>query len=72
MPVLSEMVPPPCQNIICGNIMTKNVVSLYNVDTVENVIRALRTKHHTFPLLNASGNIVGLIPRNFIMVLLKH
>ena len=72
MPILSEMVPPPCEGIICGNIMSKNVVCLKNVDSVANIMRVLKTKHHTFPLLNIHGNIVGLIPRNFIMVLLKN
>lgn len=52
--------------------MSKHVVSLRNVETVQNITKALRTKHHTFPLLNIHGNIVGLIPRNFIMVILRN
>ena len=52
--------------------MSKRVKSLNNVDSVSNIMAALRTKHHTFPILNVHGNIVGLMPRNFIMVLLKN
>jgi CBS-domain-containing membrane protein len=52
--------------------MSKRVNYLNNVDTVSNIMTALKTKHHTFPILNVHGNIVGLMPRNFIMVLLKN
>lgn len=43
-----------------------------NVDTVNNVMKALRTSHHGFPVVNQLGNIVGLIPRNFILTILEN
>ena len=52
--------------------MSKHVVSLKNVDSIQNIMKALKTKHHTFPLLNIHGNIVGLIPRNFILILIRN
>lgn len=30
------------------------------------------TSHNSFPVVNKAGNLIGLIPKNFIIVLLKH
>ena len=32
----------------------------------------MNNKYSTFPILNSSGNIVGLIPKSFIIVLLEN
>jgi len=42
------------------------------VDTLKNIGEALKTGHHSFPVLNAAGNLIGMIPRNFIIVLIKN
>ena len=52
--------------------MSKNLNTLLNVDTVQNVLEAINSGHHGFPVLNHLGNVVGLIPRNFIVVLLEN
>ena len=43
---------------------------LKRVDTVENIYRALKTGHHAFPVVNAAGNLIGLVPSNFLIILI--
>lgn len=52
--------------------MASNLVTLQRVDTLENIAKALNSGHHSFPVLNAAGNLIGMIPRNFIIVLLQN
>ena len=52
--------------------MAKDVITLESIDTVENVLNALKSGHHGFPILNKKGNVTGLIPRNFIIVILRN
>lgn len=70
MPMLKDSVPPPCEAVIASQIMSKNVVTLQNVETVQNVLAACRSTHHAFPILNSRGNVVGLAPRNYAVTLL--
>lgn len=48
-------------------------VVLNILDTVENIRDVLTSNdHHAFPLINSEYKLVGIIPRNFIIVILKH
>ena len=51
--------------------MSQNTVNLNLVATVENIYQALKTSHHGFPVVNSSGRVVGLIPKNFLMILIN-
>jgi len=72
MPIIKDVIPPPCEGIIASQIMSRNVITLQNVDTVQNILGAAKTSHHAFPILNSRGNMVGLIPKNYIIILLEH
>lgn len=72
MPILKDRVPKQCEHITAQKIMSKNLNTLLNVDTVQNVLEAINSGHHGFPVLNHLGNVVGLIPRNFIVTLLEN
>ena len=52
--------------------MSKKLVTLKNVESMKNVMKALRSGHRAFPVMNNVGNVVGVIPRNFIMTLLEN
>lgn len=71
MPVIKDQVPPVCRNILAENVMCKNLVTLNNVSNLKDIAKALSTKHHAFPVLNSKGNFVGLIPRNFLLILVS-
>jgi len=72
MPILVEEVPIPCQKIIAEKIMARAPITCRNIETVENIKAALLTSHHGFPVMNSKGNVVGLIPKNFLIVLIKN
>jgi len=71
MPILVEDVPIPCQKIIAEKIMARHPITCRNIESVENIKSALLSSHHGFPVMNSRGNVVGLIPKNFLIVLIK-
>ena len=71
-PVLQDWIPEPCQMIIAEKIMSPDIVSLERVSTLRAIKDALNTNHHSFPVLNAKGNLIGMMPRNFIITLLQN
>jgi len=71
MPILVDKVPRPCKKIIAEDLMARKLVTLKCVDNLENIEKALTTgNHHGYPVLNSRGECIGLIPRNFIIVLI--
>lgn len=72
LPIITDKIPPPCEDLKAGDIMAENPICLKAVDTVENIKHVLTTtNHHAFPLLNSQGQLVGLIPRNYIIIILQ-
>lgn len=71
MPLIKDSIPPPCEAIIATQLMNRDVVTIKNVDTVQNLLAACKTSHHAFPVLNSRGNVVGLMPKNYILTLLE-
>lgn len=71
MPILVNQVPYANEHIIAEDIMASKVVTLKQVDKVENILEALKTTHHGFPILNQRGIVTGLIPKNFIIIILR-
>ena len=71
MPMIKDSIPPPCASIIASQVMSSRIVTLQNVDTVQNIMAALKTSHHAFPILNSRGNVVGIIPKNYVITLLQ-
>lgn len=72
MPLLKhENVPDQCRLIRAEEIMSKKVISLGGVSTVKKIHEALKSPHHGFPVLNMENQVIGLIPKNFLIVLIK-
>lgn len=73
MPIISDKIPGPCRNLKAGDIMNPYPKTLQTLDTVEHVGEIITSaNHHAFPLVNRNDKLVGLIPRNFIIVMLLH
>jgi len=51
--------------------MCKDLVTLQNVSSLKDIGAALLTNHHAFPVLNSKGNFVGIIPRNYLLILVQ-
>ena len=70
MPILKKEVPKCNREIRAEQIMAKKVVSIKSVDTVKRIFEALKSPHHGFPVLNMSGQVIGLMPKNYLIVLI--
>jgi len=70
MPLIRDWIPEPCQNLVAENVMSKQVVTLKNVCKLSDIKTAISTNHHAFPVINSKGNFVGILPRNFLLILL--
>ena len=52
--------------------MSHHPVTVEGIIAVQYLQKLLQTGHSSFPVMNSSGNIVGVIPKNFIIVLLQN
>lgn len=72
MPILLDKVPRPCKKIIAEDLMARELVTIKCVETLENIEKALTNEnHHGFPVINSRGDCIGMIPKNYIIVLLQ-
>ena len=71
MPILKKSVPACNREIRAEQIMAKKVIAIKSVDSVKKIFEALKSPHHGFPVLNMNGQVIGLIPKNFLIVLIK-
>lgn len=51
--------------------MATDVVSFGSVESVSVIGEALDSGHKGFPILNDTQNLIGIIPANFVVILLK-
>ena len=52
--------------------MSPQVVTVEGIVSVGYLMKILDNDFSTFPVLNSSGNVVGLIPKSFIVVLIEN
>ena len=53
--------------------MSKHLECVEGVGKVRDIISLLRDSNHgAFPVVNINGNVVGMIPRNFLFVLIEN
>jgi len=71
MPIITDQIHESVKYVRAEEIMTNKVESLTLVDSISNIQKALKTSHHGFPVLNMSGRVVGLISRNFLIIILQ-
>lgn len=71
VPMLIDKVPKGNQNLRAKVIMRENPYTLKTVSTVLELKDALSLGYKSFPLLNNSGQLVGMISSNFLVVLIK-
>lgn len=50
--------------------MANNPIYLRSVDTVKRIHEAIKSPHHGFPIVNLSGQVIGLISKNYLIVLI--
>lgn len=71
VPFLLDEVPEANKTLSARVVMNDKLVTLFSLPTVKEVLKALQTGHPSFPVENRSGQLVGKIPSNFLIVLIE-
>jgi CBS-domain-containing membrane protein len=75
MPILSNHgVRECCKNLKADYMMERQVDVFRPVETIQNIKKILEdeeSNHHGFPIVNNKGALIGIIPRNHVINILK-
>lgn len=71
MPILRNHAPKRTKLMKAREFMTPAPLFVEGVSSVKRISEVLQTSCHSFPVLNMSGNIIGIIPKNFLIVLVE-
>lgn len=69
LPVLTGSCPPRNRDKKAAEIMGKDPITVTTIAEMRQIQRALDSEHNGFPVLNTAGHLVGLIPKNMLLVL---
>lgn len=73
LPFLREKIPVHARHLHAWEIMTKDPVIVEGIASVSRIAEIIKDdKYNMFPVLNMAGNIFGLIPKNFLVILVEH
>lgn len=75
MPLLRNHVPEANKNLRIKEVLDKtpqNIEVVESVCQVERLAEVLCMPFSTVPVVNMAGRIIGLIPKNFVIVLLEN
>tara|TARA_B110000285_G_scaffold53529_1_gene61023 strand:- start:83 stop:607 length:525 start_codon:yes stop_codon:yes gene_type:complete len=70
MPILIPGVPHCNRLVRAEQFMSKDVVAIRAVESLDNIYKACQTEHSAFPVTNRSGRVVGLISKNYLITLI--
>jgi len=71
IPFLGDRYPSAFSFVRAEEIMSRQVHTLRIVSSMEELNRAYKSDFSGFPVLNESGNLVGIVPRRFIGILIE-
>jgi len=71
MPILRNHAPKKTKHKKAREFMTPAPLFVEGVSSVKRISEVLQTSCSSFPVLNMAGNIIGLIPKNFLIVLVE-
>jgi CBS-domain-containing membrane protein len=75
MPVLANFgVRECCANLRADYVMARDVKTVRAVESVSNIKKLFEddtSNHHAFPVVNQKGMLVGIIPRNHMINIIK-
>jgi hypothetical protein len=78
MPVLRNHVPKENKNIRVRDLIEclfdgdQNLEVIESVTTVEKLTEVLNSHYSTIAVVNLYGSLIGLIPKNFVIVLIEN
>jgi hypothetical protein len=72
LPLLRNHCPKSQRKITALEIMSPLVLTVEGIVSVDYLRDILKKPFNNYPVLNSSGNIVGMIPKHFLIVLLEN
>ena len=63
--------PKTQRDITAFQIMSHNVVTVEGIIAIDHLAKILQRPYSSFPVVNSSGNIIGIIPKNFLIKLIE-
>ena len=72
VPMLKSSVPNENVNLRARVVMKENPVTLQNVTKVSDIAHALKFGFRSFPIMNMSKQLVGMISSNFLITLIEN
>lgn len=72
LPLLRNHVPKSQTETTAYQIMSALVLTVEGIVSVEYLVDILQKPFSTYPVLNSAGNIVGVMPKNFLIVLIEN
>lgn len=72
IPLLRNYCPKSQRDVTAFQIMSHNPVTVEGIIAVQYLTKLLQSGFSSFPVMNSSGNIVGVIPKNFLIVLIEN
>jgi hypothetical protein len=75
MPLLRNHVPKANANMYVKDIISKNPLGVQVVEsvcTVERLAEVIQGDFNSIPVVNMSGKTIGIIPKNFVIVLIEN
>ncbi|MGP8320979.1 MAG: CBS domain-containing protein [Methanosarcinaceae archaeon] len=68
---ISDSAKNKCPDVSIAEIMSKDVITVAEDETLENIIKIFEEHHfHTYPVLSADGELVGVINQNIVLEVL--
>lgn len=71
MPFLKGTCPIETADLKAQKVMSKSLITVPSIADMQSFQKALSSEHNAFPVLNTSGNLVGIIPKSIINVLVQ-
>ncbi len=71
MPILKGTCPIETAGIKAHKVMCKSLITVPSIADMQSLQKALSSEHNAFPVLNTSGNLVGLVPKSIINILMQ-
>jgi hypothetical protein len=72
LPLLRNHVPKSQTETTAFQIMSTLVLTVEGIVSVEYLVDILQKPYSQYPVLNSAGHIVGMMPKNFLIVLIEN
>jgi predicted transcriptional regulator len=72
IPLLRNHVPSSQEEVTAYQIMTPLVLTIEGIVSVEYLADILQKPFSQYPVINSAGNVVGMMPKSFLIILLEN